>query len=94
MQRWICPWKICCFIKKGSREGLGGFLFYSVFDSVFRKEGFIYTAQGAGEIFGYVFPFGAGCDTAFGVADCFVIFPAACITYILHNFILRFKVIF
>lgn len=48
-------------------------------------------AQGALEIFGDVFPFGAGCDAALGVAQGLVIFPSANVAYIFHSGILTFK---
>lgn len=48
-------------------------------------------AQGALEIFGDVLPFGAGGNAALGVAQFFVIFPAANIADVFHKrFLLDF----
>ena len=45
-----------------------------------------YTAQGASEVLGQIFKFGAGRDSVIGIANCFVIFPAANVTNVfLHN---------
>ena len=45
----------------------------------------IYTAKGAEEVFGDIFPLGAGGNAAFGVALLFVVFPTADTAYIFHN---------
>jgi len=59
--------------------------------SLLGAEGILaYAAEGTYEIFGYVFPLGAGSDTAIGIAFSLVIDPATYIAYVLHSLFLLF----
>ena len=53
-----------------------------------------YCAEGAYEIFGNIFPLGAGSDTAIGIAFSLVIDPATYIAYVLHCQFLLFLFLF
>ena len=46
---------------------------------------FIYTTEGASEIFGKIFEFCAGLNAVFGGAELLIIFPSAYVAYIFHN---------
>ena len=54
------------------------------------KKVLLHGAQGAVEIFGNIFPLGAGCDTALGITLSLVVFPSADAANIFHNRFLRF----
>ena len=72
-----------------------GLLCYILIIRLFGAEVILaYCAEGAYEIFGNIFPLGAGQDAALGIALCLVIDPAANIAYIFHIETLLFVVFY
>ena len=49
-----------------------------------------YAADGADKILGQIFKLSAGSDTVVGIADLFIVYPAASVTNVFHSIILLY----
>ena len=53
----------------------------------FREHILANSTKRTNKVFGKILKFGAGSNSVIGIADCFIVFPAASITYVFQTFV-------